>query len=365
MKIILYIGHHKVGSTALQSFLARNWLPLARAGILYPSVEAHGFAGNLKLALGAGEAFEHLPVQIREPHSALAYRMIADVSDRPIPPQFQGLPVTAQMFRALRKQVEHLQPHTMILCSEAFSNFGEVDPDLVTRLCDVFPGAEFQTYCALRRPDEYITSWHGQRLKVGETPPALWDFGFGQYLDGIHFDYRLVVQAWQDHVPGGQMILRNYADILATGGSAEDFIAQTGLTLPADTQPARRENTSLPLAAFALMDRTNRDLGPHGAHALSLYLQNRGQDLSPVANGEIEMFGQQQRDQMADAFAPIHEDLNRIAGTPAFFPDIDEMRGTRPVPAPEAARRLLAVLSPNEMPNPVLGDYIKKLQPRF
>lgn len=365
MKIILYIGHHKVGSTALQAFLARNWLPLARAGILYPSVEAHGFAGNLKSALGAGEAFEQLPIQIREPHSALAYRMIADVSDRPIPPQFQGLPATPQMFRALCKQVEHLQPHTMILCSEALSNFGQVDPELVTRLCDVFPGAKFQTYCALRRPDDYITSWHGQRLKVGETPPALWEDGFAQYRDGIHFDYRLVVQAWQDRVPGGRMILRNYADILATGGSAEDFIAQTGLALPADTQPARRENTSLPLASFALMDRANRDLGAHVAHPLSLYLQTHGQVLSPVPDSDIEMFGQEQRDQMADAFAPIHDHLNRLARTHAFFPDIDEMRRTRPVPAIDAARRLLAVFSPQGMPNPALSDYIKTLQANF
>lgn len=39
MKVVFYIGHHKVGSTALQVYLSQNWLRLAQAGILYPAVE--------------------------------------------------------------------------------------------------------------------------------------------------------------------------------------------------------------------------------------------------------------------------------------------------------------------------------------
>ena len=54
MKIIIYIGHHKVGSTALQVFLSQNWLALVRAGILYPSVETSGFSHNLAEVLQDG-----------------------------------------------------------------------------------------------------------------------------------------------------------------------------------------------------------------------------------------------------------------------------------------------------------------------
>ena len=53
MDLILFMGHHKVGSSALQMFLARNWLPLARAGILYPAVEPQGMAANLGAAVRA------------------------------------------------------------------------------------------------------------------------------------------------------------------------------------------------------------------------------------------------------------------------------------------------------------------------
>ena len=44
MKVILYIGHHKVGSTALQVFLSQNSHRLLQAGILYPAVEMQGFS---------------------------------------------------------------------------------------------------------------------------------------------------------------------------------------------------------------------------------------------------------------------------------------------------------------------------------
>ena len=39
MDLVIFMGHHKVGSSSLQSWLSTNWLALARAGILYPAVE--------------------------------------------------------------------------------------------------------------------------------------------------------------------------------------------------------------------------------------------------------------------------------------------------------------------------------------
>ena len=190
MKVIFYIGHHKVGSTALQSFLTQNWRRLAKHGILYPAVESRGFAANLAHGLGQPLKGAVNDVNVREPHSALAYRMMAEVSERKVPPQFKRLPTAAQMLLAIQNQVRALRPEALILCSEAFANFGQVDPALIRSLADHFPKAEFEIYCALRRPDEYLISWHGQRLKVGETVSALSQGGAASYYDNIHFNFR-------------------------------------------------------------------------------------------------------------------------------------------------------------------------------
>lgn len=349
MKVILYIGHHKVGSTALQAYLAQNWLPLAKAGILYPAVEGQGFAANLAETLGHGnDASKH--VVVREPHSALAYRMIADAAKRKMPKQFSGLPGTPQMLRSLRQQVDTLAPHTVILCSEAFSNFGQVAAEQIDRLCATFKDAEFQVYCALRRPDDYLTSWHGQRLKVGELARSLDGDGAQQYYDTIHFNYRMVVEEWVKRVPKARLSIRNYADILTVGGSAEDFVAETGLTLPDGMTAPGRANASLPLAAFALMERAITDLPGPARHQLSRFLQARGKALSPVANGEVELFGAPQRAQMRQDFQPSEDYLRKLTKRAAFFPDLDQMTEARPVPAQEASRQLLNALDPDSLP---------------
>lgn len=365
MKVVLYIGHHKVGSTALQDFLARNWKGLAQAGILYPNVEAHGAAGNMFQLLKGDLPDAALPVHIREPHSALAYRMIADVSKRPIPKQFQGLPATRQMLRAIRTQVDLLEPNTVILCSEAFANFGQVNPELVDRLIKPFEGAEFQIYCALRRPDEYVTSWHGQRLKVGEKATPLSAGGLKDYFGGIHFDYRQVVEAWIDRVPNAKISIRNYADVLGAGGSAEDFMDQTGLAMPDPMIPARRANESLPLAAYPIMEKAVHKLEQPAIFKLSRYLQNHGAKLTDVNNRDVEVLGAEQRQKLWDEFVPVSDYLRKYAASGTeFFPDIDKVKEARPVPADEAASALVKAIDVSKLQNEQAADFVRDLAGR-
>jgi len=362
MKVILYIGHHKVGSTALQVFLAQNWLRLIRAGILYPSVDARGFAYNLARTLEADDMPAPANVNIREPHSALAYRMMSEVSDRRVPAQFKTLPSAGQMFIALRQQIRRLHPETVILCSEAFANFGQVQPALIGQLCSAFPQAEFEIYCALRRPDDYLISWHGQRLKVGERLKSLAGGGTAPYFDTIHFNFRAVIEAWVQELPQARVMIRNYSDILAAGGSAEDFMQQCGTGFPDDMVPAGRANASLSRAAMEIVRRANHDLEPPAAHALCQYLLTCGDRLIPVANGEVEMFGPEIRADLAERFAPVQEYLSALTGQAAFFPDIDEVARPRPVPESEATADLLGQIDPQTLPDDTLRAYVGELR---
>ena len=368
MRIIIYVGHHKVGSTALQVFLSQNWLALAQAGILYPSVETSGFSRNLAEALQTGAykkgTTKHPPtdMNVREPHSALAYQMIASVTKRKVPPQFQRLPSVPQMLMALRKQVSSIQPHTMILCSEVFANFGQVDPNLITQLVAGFPKAEIEIYCALRRPDDYLISWHGQRLKVGETLAPLNDGGLAPYYDSIHFDFRTVIEPWNNKLPKARLILRPYNEILKSGGSENDFMAQTSVKFPTGLKPAGRANKSLPRAGMELARRANHDLPGNLSHAFCQYLLNGEDTLEPTPNSDVEMFGADVRAELANRFAPIHDYLSKLTNRPKFFEDIDDVVHVRPVPQTQAAADLLSQIDPRSFQNEDLRDYVKAQQ---
>jgi len=362
MKVILYIGHHKVGSTALQIFLAQNWLRLIRHGILYPAVDTRGFSNNLSKALRNHETAGDLHVNIREPHSALAYRMMSEVSDRKVPAQFKHLPGSGQMIQALKNQVSWLQPKTVLLCSEAFANFGQVNPGQIKRLRNVFPGAEIEIYCALRRPDDYLVSWHGQRLKVGEKLAPLSGGATPNYYDNIHFNFRTVVEPWLTELPEARLILRNYADILKAGGSTGDFTRQIGVEMPEDMLPVGRANTSLPRAAMEIARRGNHELPPEEAAQLVRYLLNEAPGLQPVSNGDVEMFGAELRAEMAERFAPIHDWLSETTGQDAFFPDIEELARPRPIPEAEANADLLAQIDPASLPSDAIRDFLASLQ---
>lgn len=344
MHVSLYIGHHKVGSTSLQVFLSQNVVRLIRHGILYPYTEMQG-AASVAARMLAGDRASALTANIREPHSALAYQFMSEAAGFPIPAQFTLLPPRQQMIRAIRSQVAELKPKAVVLCSEAFSNFGAVKPELIDEVTRIFPDATFSVYGALRRPDEYLASWHNQRVKVCEKPGPLAGEGWRHYETTIHFNYRLAVEDWLIRVPGEGKVLRNYADILSAGGSEADFTAHSGIDFPADMTPARRANKSLHPALVEIARRGNHTLTRPEAHALVQFLlkHEAAFDLPPAR--DIEMFGADSRRAMFEAFLPSHAWLSGITGQAAFFPDIDAMLSCRPLPQAEATRAALAALT--------------------
>lgn len=364
MKVVIFFGHHKVGSTALQAFLSQNALALLRAGILYPAVEAEGQADLLKRALQGQDTPGAPPINVREPHNALAFRLITDVTGRDMPPFHQNLPGTAQMIRTIRKQVQALDPGAVILCSEVMSNLGPRDPGLIARIRDIFPDAEFELYCTFRRPDEYLVSWYGQRLTLGHKVAPLWDGGALDYTSTIHFDYRALLEPWRRCFAGAPFHVRNYRDVLAAGGSVEDFTGRVGIDFPSGLAAPERSNRSLPYALMEILRRANRTLPRPEAKRLRGFLLGLSDRIDLPANGEVEMFGAGVRADLFRAFAPIHDYLCDATGRPAFFPDLGEMRIVRPVPEPEASRAALAELARlkrGDRPGKPLWSFIRQL----
>ncbi|MCW8844063.1 MAG: hypothetical protein OQK00_11695, partial [Rhodobacteraceae bacterium] len=307
--------------------------------------------------------FDH--VNIREPHSALAYRMMADTTQRQVPKQFTKLPGTPQMLNALRNQVEQIQPETVVLASEAFSNFGEAAPSQIDRLLKAFPSADIQIYCALRRPDEYMISWHGQRIKVGEPVFPLRDVGMAPYTNNIHFNYDRALWPWITRAPDAKISVRSYDDILATGGSIEDFAHETGLDLLRETLPAGRHNKSLAIATFEIVRRANHELSAPDARHLRDYLLWHTGDLDLIPNRDIELFGPTHRAEIVERFVPIHRQLSEFVGKEEFFPGIEKIRDVKPIPEVDAVADTLRKLDPQAIGNPNAAQFLENLKDEY
>mgnify|MGYP000495354888 CR=1 FL=1 len=375
MKTIIYFGHHKVGSTALQNFLFRNQTKLMGQGLLYPGVESESLTHVIAELLAASEPTEeqaarltaaaimHPPsLNVREPHNALAFQMLAQANKGKPPKWHSGLPSVQQMIRAMRMQEKYLQPHTVLICSEVMSNFGPRHPELIEQVRGIYPDAEHALYCVLRRPDEYLISWHAQRLRFGDKVASLRDGAALNYTGSIHFDYRRTVEPWLEKFPEAPRQIRDYADVLKSGGSVEDFFASHDLEMTEALDPPIRANESLPRAAMEIARRGNHDLPPAEAKALRDYLLTCSGHIKPVPNKDVEMFGAELRAELATRFAPIHDWLSEINGQDAFFPDIEEMARIRPVPESDATADFLSQIDPAALPSDTLRDFIANLQ---
>lgn len=365
MKVILFIGHHKVGSTALQDFLARNSVALAQAGILYPSVDFEGMALMLAAAAGRYTPDGGLPINAREPHNALAFRMLAEQKKGSVPGFHKGLPARGQMVRAIHKQIEFLQPEAVILAAEVFANFAPADPALIQSLKEIFPpDAEITVVATLRRIDEYLASWHGQRLKFGHKIAPLSAGGLQGYFEKIHFDYRLMLEGWLEGLPEARFILRDYADVRASGGSVGDFIAQTGLTFPRGLAPEQRSNESLHRGIYELTRRGNAVLPAPLAGSLRQSLRHLTPELDLPKSSEIELFGAENRQEMVDRFEPIHQFLGEVTGKAPFFADLEAARAPQPVSETEVLRHALARLRRYEkdIEFPEIGEFLSALE---
>lgn len=350
MKLCLFIGHHKVGSSALQTYLGRNAVALLRHDVLYPAVEGQGLATLLAMALnspgGNGPDWPAelaQPINLREAHNALAFAMMAEHRGTAVNPLHQGLPPVKSMLKIVERQIEVLDPQVTILAAEVFSNFGGLSPKLIRKLYRTFPDADLTLTATFRRVDDYLASWHGQRLRFGDRMFAL-PGALSRYTKTIHFNYRTLLSPWIKARPEAALRIRNYDDVVAAGGSVQDFL--TGFDLPAPEDPAAmpRVNESLHRAFFEIMRQANKALEKADAQEMFGALMALAGEADLPPNRDVELFGAKAREAMARDFAPIHDWLGKTTGQDAFFPDAEKIGTLCPVPEIEAARAALSAL---------------------
>lgn len=351
MKIILFIGHHKVGSSALQGYLAQNAPALARQGVLYPAVEEQGLARMLSED-GRGAGPGYLPPNLREPHNALAFSMIHDHNGSPVPALHPDLPPTDAMLEIIRDQIARFAPQVVILAAEVFAHFGNMKGGMIARLTgaltDTAPEAAIRLTATLRRVDDYLISWHGQRLRFGQKVRALPQGALNHYMGTIHFDYRKMLEGWVTALPEAELRLRPYGGVLAAGGSVADFMAQPGLpelsgvAVPSDD--VQRVNTGLHRGLIEIARRCNDALEPEDAGDVFRVLLQLGPTLDLPRPSAVELYGAEARNRLVTRFAPIKSWLETLSDRP-LLPDLTEIARLRPYPEHEVNRAALAQLT--------------------
>lgn len=349
MKCIIFLGHHKTGSSALQEVLTRNAHHLRDAGILYPFPEPEGAAYGRRLLAG-GQVPEDLNYKVRSPHNHIAYQMMAEtVPGYSVPKRFAPLPSVRDMFDSIASQVAEQSPHTLLLCSEVFSHFGIRRPELVADLLDGLGATEVTAYVTLRRPDDHIASWYGQMIKFGRAPKPLSRGAMKEFFPSSHFDFRATVLPWLQAVPRERFFVHTYAQVLAAGGSIPHFTNTVGIETSRFDVSESSANPSLKYALYKLAITGNKTLPKrHAARFRSDLITLQG-DLEFEPNNRVELFGQAVRNRMGNRFAEIDAWLAGVIGQARFFEDLEAVRTVRPVPAAEAwksvraqARRVLA-----------------------
>ncbi len=296
-----------MGSTALQRAFAQDAGRLLADGVLYPAVDFQGLAYLAATALGRQTS---VPLNYAEGHNALGFKMITERGGGPVPGHHQMLPHTSQMRHAIAEQVSRFNPERLVLASEVFANFGAISEEHIDEIAKI-AGPDAEVIAVLRRPDEYIVSWHLQRLRFGHRIRPISE-EIRHYSGTIHLDYRRMIEPWLGHFK--RVTLVPYAEVKSVGGLPTWFGGRIGVKL-AET----RQNVGLHRGLAEIARRAVLELDDP---VMFDWLHSVKIDLPP--SEEVELLGLEARRNIRRQFEPVHDWLSTLAGRPEFFDDLDE-----------------------------------------
>ncbi|SIT55770.1 hypothetical protein BQ8794_230080 [Mesorhizobium prunaredense] len=224
MRLILHIGTHKTGSTALQQFLSANGKGLSEYGICYAS-PVYEFNFNSIVSaflLDEQEKFRYFLLEnLRKAERNGAHTIIASSEN------LYAMVRYLTRFNAEKTSAE-------ILAKER---------SLVERLRAAIPAhVECHILCYVRRPDHYLESLYNQNVKrdslvTGEVV---------DFLNTIYdmLDYHRYLSIWRDVFGSRACSIRSYEAALPN--LIDDFVRHVlGTDISAFTQPHLRVNERL------------------------------------------------------------------------------------------------------------------------
>lgn len=221
MKIILHIGPHKTGTSAIQAFMHSHAAALSQHGILYPDT-------------GGGERNHH-----------------AIVFGLRTPSLFEG---TAERLRGIVTQARSSGYRVCVFSSEMFVEH-EVP---IAALKNIFASCDVRVLAYIRRPDHLWASAYAQLVKEVQVRRT-------QRIDEepVPYDcsYSTVLLKWMEHFGPGHLMLAPFDPPQWAGGDLfKDFLQMVGLDqgLPGTSAPdAIESNQGLPATLIEALRATN------------------------------------------------------------------------------------------------------------
>ena len=196
----------------------------------------------------------------------------------------------------------------------------------VERLARRFAQYDVTIYCNLRRPDEYLSSWHRQRLKFGAKLLPLSGAGLQEYLDSAHFQQAKMIEGWiKDHFPKARLVVRNFEEVKVSGGSVVDFIRNAGIAFPANLQMPKDQNPSVPSAFAEIGRRAILELNGPLAKEIIQWLVAARRRVPHPNDSEVEMYGAKNRAVISNRFAEVAASLDDLTGRNPFYPDLRDI----------------------------------------
>lgn len=217
-KLILHIGAHKTGTTALQNFLALNYEQLLSYGVLYPR-----FSANIAV-----------------PHHIIMRPIVAPKNNDYIwsIEGVDNIRTELDIRDAIHREVDETGAHTVIMSTEflfvnkpIFNNIAE--GNLARYAKRLFSGFDVEVVVYLRNQPDWLESCYIEAVKGAHT---CYEHDIKEYILYRHpeyMDYREYLEPWLDAFGRERIHVRIYER--AAGAIEKDVINNIGLFFPADT----------------------------------------------------------------------------------------------------------------------------------
>lgn len=239
MKVVLHIGFHKTGTTALQSFLTENRDTLAGYGLNYPDFSKYDNDVNEKAHFFLANAIAD------QSHNIQHLQAFLEQESRGC----QTLFISAESLIRHSLDIEKLTPRDRKL-------------QYLKRLASVLPQADTEVVVSLRNPFKLIDSYHQENVKK-----TFYSGSFAQYVGNFFKEYDPIstLDVWQEVFP--RISVRQYeADCNHEYGIVGAFMEVYAPEFKPE-KPAQRLNTSLSTLSVEVLRRLNPYLKEAGGKA--------------------------------------------------------------------------------------------------
>nr|WP_010130591.1 hypothetical protein [Microbulbifer agarilyticus] len=205
-KLILHIGRHKTGSSAIQDCLIKNTALLKDYDYYYPREARKGRGHH----------------QIAESNAGLLKRL-------------NSLLIRPKLPEAVIDELLQNDQFTPILSSEAFQN---CHPHLIKQL---FENYDINVVIYLRNHIDYLASAYTQWVHSSDYKGSIWRYFFTSYS----VNYRRFLQQWERQFPGKLVVRRFEPTALVNNDIRTDFLTY-GLNIDTTKLPKFAHSTTNP-----------------------------------------------------------------------------------------------------------------------